>query len=568
MAPRARAKDGDLNVMIMGETGVGKSTWINAIANYLEFNTLEEAMKNKASDMKALIPSTFNFMQKGQNQVITVGEQDENEKFAVGKSATQKPKEYQLLVGDRTVNFIDTPGIGDTEGIEIDRQNFDNILTFISYYEKLHAVCILVKPDQARLTAGFKFCLLELLVHLHKSLIKNIIFCFTHTRGTFYTPGETFFSLKALLSKHKLTFNFAPEKNYFCFDNEAFKMLACVKNGVEIGQRNVKAYSESWAIAAEMTHKMIEQIKHLPAHDVKNTLSMNEARIICMSLGKPIAEIVDVIQETSEESKKVIEFIKCNDSDIKELKNLHFKEFRLETIPLDRPQNVCAHQDCVEIVKVGDGRQNQTHYKTICHDFCTIKDDGHSGTNNHYLKDCWAFYGLGLFGKACRVCEHNWKWHMHITYKTELVEQEFLSQSVKDKIKEKGSVQEQKNELLKQIRKKTEELEEEQKTLLVSAAKFATFMNSTALVATNDAFHEYLDTMIAYEEKEGMKDVLKIERWKKNKENYDDQVRHLKEFLKTNATTMNDPAEIFKIKFELGRMKHFGPRINEVLGKV
>lgn len=45
----------DVNILILGETGVGKSTWINGIANYAKHHSLEDAMNDP--EFTVLIPS-------------------------------------------------------------------------------------------------------------------------------------------------------------------------------------------------------------------------------------------------------------------------------------------------------------------------------------------------------------------------------------------------------------------------------------------------------------------------------------------------------------------------------
>ena len=143
------------------------------------------------------------------------------------------------MVNDKvTINLIDTPGIGDTRGVSQDKKNMVDILSHIGYYNELHAIFIMLKPNDSRLTIVLRFCVQELLSHLHKDAAKNIAFIFTNSRSTFYQPGETLPNLKKLLKEltnestgFKLE---ALNANIFCFDNEAFRFLACLLQGVQL----------------------------------------------------------------------------------------------------------------------------------------------------------------------------------------------------------------------------------------------------------------------------------------------------------------------------------------------
>lgn len=143
---------------------------------------------------------------------VTTG-REENESTVTGQSATQDPKVHRFSYkGGVNIRIIDTPGIGDTRfeqcfgiflvtdihlwtnlldfrGIEQDKENFQKILNCIASYEEIHGICILLKPNNSRLTVMFEFCIKELLTHLHRDAANNIVFLFTNARNTNYMPG-------------------------------------------------------------------------------------------------------------------------------------------------------------------------------------------------------------------------------------------------------------------------------------------------------------------------------------------------------------------------------------------
>jgi predicted GTPase len=230
-------QDREINILLLDQTGVGKSTFINAFANYIVSDTLEQAVKD---EMQVIIPTSFSFSdyETFEEKMIVVGNEDEYEKFSkVGHSNTQQCRSFVFPIGDRNLRFIDAPGIGDTRGVEQDTKNFQEILNYIAQYEYLNGVCILLKPNEERLTTLFRFCIRELLRHLHLSVKENIIFIFTNARSTFFMPSSTASIVRLLLEsirkEHAVAVPFSRE-NTFLLDNESFRYLALRKNGIHL----------------------------------------------------------------------------------------------------------------------------------------------------------------------------------------------------------------------------------------------------------------------------------------------------------------------------------------------
>lgn len=245
------------NLLLLGPTGVGKSTFINAFVNYLMYDTLRTA---KNLQPVVLIKSKFvvtdeNLVEK----VISVTPETNisNESGVLGDSATQETMVYTfpILGKQRFLRLFDTPGIGDTRGIQQDELNCDDILQKIALYDKIHAICILLKPNNARLTAEFEYSVKQLLSLLEKSATDNIIFVFTNSRSSFYKPGDTLTALQRLLQniREQLPHVDVPlrKENTFCMDNEAFRFLMAMKQ-VNYSDDEIAAFEKSWDISREV----------------------------------------------------------------------------------------------------------------------------------------------------------------------------------------------------------------------------------------------------------------------------------------------------------------------------
>jgi predicted YcjX-like family ATPase len=92
--------------------------------------------------------------------------------------------------------------MADTAGLKQDQQNFKYTLRYISTLEELHGIAIVMDAKTVRLTAAFRYCIGQLLTHLHRDAAKNIVFVFTKC-GHEKNPGKSRIDLfRRLVSRH------------------------------------------------------------------------------------------------------------------------------------------------------------------------------------------------------------------------------------------------------------------------------------------------------------------------------------------------------------------------------
>ncbi|CAI4220645.1 unnamed protein product [Auanema sp. JU1783] len=114
------------NILLIGETGSGKSTLINYLTNYFNNGSPEEP--------RIAIPTKY-------HKATEKYQSSEKDLYDATKSKTSECATYGFKKANRHYNFIDTPGLSDTEGTERDAWYFINsrVVPFKKYFLITHS---------------------------------------------------------------------------------------------------------------------------------------------------------------------------------------------------------------------------------------------------------------------------------------------------------------------------------------------------------------------------------------------------------------------------------------------
>lgn len=560
-----------LNILILGETGVGKSTFINAFVNYVTFGTLDEAMK--ADELNWLIPCSFSIQTMDRTrpnseihqEEISVGNRSDEKDGSKGASATQQTMVYAVNTGTTTIRLIDTPGIGDTRGLEYDKKNMADILSTLSGYDDLHGIIILLKSNNSRLTVTFRFCVKELLVHLHRSAAKNMVFGFTNTRISNYMPGDTFSPLQALLKEHSDVGLSLSNATTYCFDSESFRYLAAYKKGVTMD--NEEDFRRSWKHSSEEANRLLDHFRGQTPHQIKNTLSLNGVREQISQLTKPMADISLLIKRNMAmvvDKVQELHTTRLTGDDLK--KRLNLQKVQLKSKTLDYPRTVCADQSCVDYKDDGSGETPPrviTVYKTHCHTRCYLDGIKADAVGCPGLISCAAFSG----NVDCTNCGHHWASHLHVLYEQYEETVTVQDKAIEAQIGQHASTITLKQTAIKKHDQTIDEYRKEHEKIRQAAAQFGLFLKKHSITPINDATVDYLEFHIKDEKGKinagGNNNRLKT--LENDLQRHKELVASLDQSMKSGGSSqLLNEAGVMRLIDELYKMPHFGKQLKSV----
>ncbi|QPC71916.1 hypothetical protein HYE68_002668 [Fusarium pseudograminearum] len=530
------------NILVLGETGVGKSTFINAFYNFLKFHSFSEAKTHSKRKLEYVIPCQFSVTIPSRSgsldyetEVIRVGSRDDERDGTGGDSATQKTSVYTMKYRNTTYRLFDTPGIGDTRGPEQDKENLRGIMDRLRDYEELHGVLILLKTNETRMTATFQFCFEELLSNIQRDAVPNIAFGFTHTMDSNYRPGDCFPILKRKLQDHTNVDFVLDRQTAYSFDAESFRYLAALYRGIE-GDDERKC-RQSWDKSRAEALRFLEHVDKLKPHDVGQTLSMDGVRRAVEQLMIPMVQVSQAIKDN----------IELLDRDLKELQDtkltgdklkrkLHLQRLELRAEKLEKPRTVCKNSDCCYLKKNPNG-EVVIDYKSVCHQDCKLPNVTENAPGDPGLVACRAFK---KYKTICSKegCGHHWQEHVHILYELKEHKVQVKDTDVERRLKANTNDIEVRQQGILKVTDLQKEYEKERDQLRTAMVRFVAYLKKHAITAVNDRTQNYYMELIKNEQN-------KIQRARDRKMNVDVNVKKL-EGLKQDLEAHQELTETIK----------------------
>ena len=434
-------------VMLVGATGSGKTTLINAMANYILGVNWDDDYR-----FKLITENTSDDQTKSQTKVITAYTFHKEEGY---------PFHYSLTV-------IDTPGFGDTEGLERDKRITAQIKEFFcseNGIDQLHAVGFVVQSSQARLTPTQKYVFSAILSIFGKDIAENIFLMTTFGDGN---EPQVLDAIK----KAKVPF-----ERYFEFNNSA---LFVDKT------KRVIFNSGFWHMGKESFQCFFDALLSLEVRSLQLTqevLTERQHLEVCLEGLRP--QIRNGLNERSKLEKTRLQ-LEQREADMRANEDftITVKVTKQRSIPLEGGLFTTTCLKC-----------NYT-----CHLHCTI-------SNDEKKYKCASMTWLARKEKTtCKVCPQKcyWSFHKNTPYQYEFYETEETQtlKEISDRYEVAESSKNKLENLIVQINKRISKIDRGIEQNLQEARNSLCRLQEIALMPNPMTHEEYIDILIETEKRE------------------------------------------------------------------
>lgn len=444
-------------LMLVGATGAGKSTLINGIANYIlgvkwkdkfRFRLISEETSQTSSQTRHITAYSFH---------------------------------QQSSILPYTLTVIDTPGFGDTRGLERDKKIHQLIKEFFSNsgnegIDQVNAIGFVAQANLSRLTPTQKYIFDTVLTIFGKDIGSNIFLMTTFADG--HNP-QVLAAVKAAE---------VPFQNHFKFNNSA---LFASNSG-----DSVEFDAMFWQMGIQSFASFFDQFSSVEPRSLTLTRQVLEEREQLETMIQGLQPRIRTALAKIDELKQEESILQQHKDAIDSSKNFTYTVTKTERNKIKLPKNTYTTtcQTC----------------DYTCHDYCTKSNDSSK-------KSCYAMKtGYGTRNAHCGVCPNkcHWSEHVNTPYKYEYYQVEVTRtwDNIKSRYESAMSGKSEKESVIANLTEEIEKHKNEALGMIKEVKQCLQRLNEIALKPTSMTEVEYIDLLIdstKQEEKPGWQQEVK-----------------------------------------------------------
>lgn len=442
-------------VMIVGATGSGKSTLINGMANYIMGVTWEDPFRFTLINLETCEKAREHDQAHSQTEWVTC--------YTIYNNVSDRV--------NYTVNLIDTPGFGDTRGLEQDAKIVEQIRElFTSKGEQgvatLDAVCFILKAPDARLTATQTYIFESILSLFGNDIKDNICTLIT------FADGQRPPVLSGIQAIDGIPL---PYQTYFTFNNSAL----FVDNTI-ITPNNLSAFF--WDMGNKSCQTFFHHLTTLQTKSLSLTTEVLRKRQKLENTVVHLQQEIEVGLSQINVLEKEVAIFSQNTQAILQNKNF---EYDVEE----------DFQEKVDLTGKGQFTTNCLTCNFTCHENCVFANDSEK-------EKCCAMNKEGSCMQCPKGC--HWKLHHNVPYIIKWSKRRVKKRydDMKKKYEEATQKTLTQEQLLDQMSQDISSQEHAIQVMMEIISKLNNRLKEIALRPDPLSTVQYIDLMIASEKRE------------------------------------------------------------------
>ncbi|XP_073797382.1 uncharacterized protein isoform X2 [Danio rerio] len=426
-------------ILIVGETGTGKTTLINVMVNYMLGVKREDKVWFEITDDQSDWDQAHS-----QTSIITF----------YGVYLQESPMDLTI---------IDTPGYGDTRGAELDKQIAVSLLSLSKSEDGIHeinVVCLVINATQSRPTDRQMYIHDAVQSLFGRDIAENIVLLLTHSDG--FPPRNALMAVKDAQIKCAVNEQ-KKQPVFFLFNN-------CQSEAYD--EEYEKIQEESWNVSFRGMTGLFEFLKTISPKSLKMTQDVLQQQVqleAIVSNLKSRVKVMGLKQSELKQTQEALEKIKCY---VQSSNNFEYEVEVSYKVKVDIDQSLAKMATCC----------------TVCEENC------------HY-PGCWWVSNLSwcsvMSNNHCTVCTKKCHYSKHVkgdkiyVTKTKLEKRKY-EDLMKKYDQEIGGIV----SLMKKLEEELQELDKEKGKLVMEAFHCVDSLQMIAL-NTDPAFMlQHVDFLI------------------------------------------------------------------------